>query len=178
MRFSHCVSVVTLSALATLALAVPDESAKRSLAIATANLEKGDVLLAEVSALKTNASRLATLDRALYFLRRARKVAVAGEPQFERIRGDASRSVVRALGDEAEIYYQRKSLSLAQKRAAEALAIDPADSRARNLIGRIEAAKSTDIHSNDMGSTAIGRIRERRAAAGIPLRDRGIGSRR
>jgi hypothetical protein len=94
------------------------------------------------------------------------------------VRTDASRSLVRALDDEAEIYYRRKSLSLADKRVDEALGIQRDDPRARNLAAMIAAAKSTDVYDGNVGAVAVDRIRARRIAAGIPLRDRGIGNRR
>lgn len=178
MRLSHVLGAVALLAVSSFASATPDPAAERRLASATISLEKGDRLLGEATKVKTNAGRLNALDRSLYFLRRARTLAPAGESRFATVRTSASTSVVQALGDQAEIYYQRKSLSLATKRVDEILAIDANDPRARNLAGMIASAKSTDVYAGGVGTVAIQRIRERRAAAGIPLRDRGLGGRR
>jgi hypothetical protein len=177
MRLHRFAGALVLAAVATFALAGPDEDLKRTLAQSAANLEKGEALLAETSKPGTKAERLQTLDRALYFLRRARTLAVVGQPLFDTVRADASRSVVRALDDEADIYYSRSSLSMAGKRVQEALAIDPTDTRTRTLADKIEAAKSSDLYGEDVGGIELQRIRERRRIA-VPLRDRGIGRRR
>jgi hypothetical protein len=178
MRLLRSLSVLLVTAAATIAVAMPDTAAERARKSATAHLEKGRELLADVAKLDTNAARLQSLDRALYFLRRSRTLLTGREGEaFDSLRADVSRDLVRALLDQAEIYYVRKSLSLAQKRAKEALAIDSEERRALELTKRIDTAKNTDIYEGK-GTVAIQRIRERRAAAGLPLRDRGISTRR
>jgi hypothetical protein len=179
MRLIRFVGAAVVSATAMLASALADPAQDRITAQAAANLDKGRNVLAEDRTDHTNAVRLQTLDRALYFLRRSRSLAVAGRSgRLDDVRTDASRSLVRALDDEAEIYYRRKSLSLADKRVDEALGIQRDDPRARNLAAMIAAAKSTDVYDGNVGAVAVDRIRARRIAAGIPLRDRGIGNRR
>jgi hypothetical protein len=178
MRFHRFAGALVLSAVAaTFASATPDQDLRRTLAQSAANMEKGDSLLAETSKLHTNAERLQTLDRALYFLRRARTLAVVGDPQFDKVRTDASQSTIRALDDEADIYYWRSSLTMAGKRVQEALAIDPTDTRSRALGDKIAAANASDLYE-DVGGIELQRIRERRRITGIPLRDRGVGRRR
>jgi hypothetical protein len=170
--------VLIVTAAATMAVAMPDSAAERARKSADAHLEKGRKVLAEVAKQKTNAARLQTLDRALYFLRRSRTLATAHQGEaIESLRANVARDLSRALLDQAEIYYVRKSLSLAEKRVKEALAIDPKDRRAHGLTERIDHAKKTDIYDG-LGTAAIQRIRDRRAATGLPLRDRGITTRR
>lgn len=179
MRMLRFAGALVLSAAATFALAGPDQSAERALKAASASLEKGTDLLAASSKDRSNAARLDTLDRSLYFLRRARKQASGGAgASFDTVRADASQSLVHALDDQTEIYYRRKSLPMAQRRIDEALAIDPSDARARNLNTLVAAAQSSDVYSDNIGTVAYQRIHGRRAAIGVPLRDRGPGMRR
>jgi len=92
---------------------------------------------------------------------------------FLAVRRQINADLVAAFVAESEIHYNRGSLPLAKKRAADALELDPQDSRALNLMVMIRAAETTDIYTRYQGSAAIDRIRARRAAAGMPLRDRG-----
>ena len=87
---------------------------------------------------------------------------------------DAASGLVRTYTAQAEIYYNRGSLPAARKHNEAALAIDPKDGRARNLKVMIEAAEETDILDKSVGTVALDRIVERREAAGMPLRERGV----
>ena len=157
----------------------PDPSASQKIRLATANLERGREQMATATTLKTNARRIDTLDRALYFLRRARAVTLPStDSAVIEVRKDVESNLVQALDSQAQIYYSRSSYSLAKKRLEESLAIDPQDSQAQRLSEMIKDAESEDIYDKIQGRAAIDRIRERRAAAGMPLRDRGIANRR
>jgi len=159
--------------------AAADDTTDRTMKLMEANLGKGQELLSEARKEKTNGAKLDALDRALYFLRRAHSTSPKGEADASAVlRRDVDATLVRALDDQAEIYYARKSLSLAKKRDQEALAIDRQDARARVLADLIYQAESTDIFTAYQGTIAIQRIRDRRAAVGIPLRDRGLTGRR
>lgn len=161
------------------ALPEPGPNRDRDMKLAQAHYEKGRAELGKVPALGTNARRLATLDRALYFLRRSRSVAMkAADPYFNDLTARVERDLVRALDRETEIYYERSSLSLARARNSEALALDPQDGPARNFAVMINAAENVDVADKYPGSVADRRIRDRRAAAGVPLRERGVGRRR
>jgi hypothetical protein len=85
---------------------------------------------------------------------------------------------VHAYTAEADIYWRRGSLKLARERVTSALAIDARDSRAVNLALLIKEAEATDIYTREQGSQFVDRIRQRRADAGLPLRDRGVSLRR
>jgi len=159
--------------------AADDTTTDRTMKLVAANLEKGQELLNQARKEKTNGAKLDALDRALYFLRRAHSTTPKGEADASGVlRRDVDATLVRALDDQAEIYYARKSLSLAKKRDQEALAIDRQDARARVLADLIYQVESTDIFTAYQGTIAIQRIRDRRAAVGMPLRDRGLTGRR
>jgi len=178
MRLTATVAVVALLALGTAAWPGPTAQ-EHDVRLATAQFEKGHELLGSVFNEKTNAARLQLLDRAVYFLRSARSTASKQSPDLMApLSGKVDDDLVSALDNEAEIYYVRKSLNLAKKRATEALSIQPGESRAAGLLRRIREAESTDVYEGSNGIAAIQRIRDRRAAAGIPLRDRGVSTRR
>jgi hypothetical protein len=169
-------ALVAFLSLAALGWAGPDAAQERQLKAANAYLEKGREQLERTAKLETNASRLDALDRALYLLKRARSTAGTAAELAE-FRDSVDTETVRALDDQAEIYYARKSLTLAAKRTQEAMAIRPDDARAKQMADLIERAKSTDVWSN-VGTVAARRIDQRRFAAGVPLRDRGFITRR
>lgn len=180
MRYTAILAVAAaLFVVGGAAWSAPDTAADRAMKRATADLEKGDEQLSKVSKLKSNAEKLQVLDRALYFLRKAHGVVPQGEEEaVVTLRARVAKSLVRALDDAAEIYYVRKSLTLAQKRNEEARAINSQDPRAHTLSEKIAEAKETDIYELITGETAIQRIRDRRAQMGLPLRDRGPATRR
>ena len=112
---------------------------------------------------KSNSSRLRRLRRATYYFKRAGK--------------DGVPDLVKTLNRTAALYYSRKSLSLAEKRVDEALKLAPKDKDALALQTAIKKAKDTDIYDS-VGAVAVSRIRARRLAAGVPLRNRGLARRR
>ncbi len=123
----------------------------------------GQAQLAGADKSKSNSSRLRRLRRATYYFKRAGK--------------DGVPDLVRTLNRTAALYYDRKSLSLAEKRVKEALKLAPKDKDALALQAAIKKAKETDIYDS-VGTVAINRVRARRLAAGIPLRNRGLAKRR
>lgn len=151
----------------------------RRLESAASNLEKGRRELTRVARADTNSERLYALDRALLFLRRARTTALKSNAlPYMNLRENVDDDLVAALNAQTEIYYGRKSLNLAEKRNTEAISVDPRDPQARIYTDLIAEAKSTDIYTEYQGSVAVNRIRDRRADVGLPLRDRGIATRR
>ena len=93
-------------------------------------------------------------------------------------KADDAAGQVRALNLETGIYYKRKSLSLAEKRNAEALKLAPEDRDALKLRDAIRQAKEKDIFEEVDGIVGINRVQARRLATGVPLRDRGLARRR
>ena len=170
--------LLVLVAVALPALAGPEAAAERQAKRVRAHLARGEQQLAKVPGLKKNSTRLKTLNRTLYFLRKARKISTKekGE-QFSKLTEKVNPVLVRALVDQGSIYYTRKSLKLADKRVDEALSIVPDDSRALRLKKAIRVARETDLYDQFDGTVGISRIRDRRAA-GVPLRDRGVSRRR
>ncbi len=185
MRISALATALTTALLVASVgtVAWPDAKADRDFKLASAHLEKGRGELGRVRSLDTNARRLDALDRAIYFLRRARTVTSAaiakGPPApFADLQKAVESELLRALNEETMIYLGRKSLSLAAARNAAALALAPRDRDALYWATRIESARNRDVFETFDGSVAIDRVRARRAAMGVPLRDRGIGNRR
>ncbi|MCZ6787127.1 MAG: hypothetical protein O7E54_08180 [Planctomycetota bacterium] len=123
----------------------------------------GQAQLAAADKSKSKSSGLRRLRRATYYFKRAGK--------------DGVPDLVRTLNRTAALYYGRKSLSLAEKRINEALKLAPKDKDALALQAAIKKAKATDIYDS-VGTVAINRVRARRLAAGIPLRNRGLAKRR
>ncbi len=111
---------------------------------------------------KSNAQRLRAVRKARYYFKRAQ----------------ATPELVRALNLETGVYYSRKSLSLAKKRNAAALKLAPKDKHALRLRDAIEKAAKKDIYESVDGIVSVNRVRSRRLAAGVPLRDRGVARRR
>jgi hypothetical protein len=169
-------------ALALAALAAPaaaETQADRDLKSATTRLEKAELIMSRAAKYERKAAQLYAYEQAVLLLIDARRTAAhwAG-PAFESVWDDAASGLVRAYDAQAEIYYYRGSLPSARRHNEAALAIDARDIRARNLKVMIEAAEETDILDKSVGDVALGRIQERRAAAGMPLRERGVTPRR
>jgi hypothetical protein len=177
MRLVLTLGTAALFFLGATAMTAPAQD--RETRLMEAQLERGHNELSRVADLTSNAARLQTLDRAIVWLRGARAIASrrAGREYFE-ARRQAESDLVEALVDESSVYLDRKSLPLARKRAREALDVTPYDPRAIGMLAQIDRAERTDIYDASTGNVAIQRIRERRAAAGLPLRDRGVANRR
>jgi hypothetical protein len=168
-----------LPAFAAAALGGPDTAVAERLATASARLQAGEHQMSLARSATTSAARLDAWRQAVTLLRQARIAAWTGNgASFETLQTDAYYDFVRALDGVAETYFARKSLSLAKDANDEALSIAPADPRALNLAAMIRSAEHTDIYDPNQGATAVERIRARRAASGMALRDRGIASRR
>jgi len=156
-----------------------DTAAERLLKDATVHLQKGEHELDRERRFVTPAGRLEVLGRAIRFLRQAQLETDKGTGEmFESVRVDVRRDLVRALDRQAAIFFERRSLTNAKDSTAAALELDPQDSWALNLSAMIQDAESTDIYEKYQGTAAVTRIRERRAASGLPLRDRGVSQRR
>jgi hypothetical protein len=169
---------VTALAAASFA-AEPPTASDRLLKLATTRLEQGEREMSRARKLTTNSAKLDAWDRAIVRLRQARETAWKGTgASFEEVQKFAYAGLVRSLTAEAEIYFAKKSLPLAKKRNDAALDLDPNDARARNLAVMIRDAEEADIYDVHQGATAVNRIRDRRAAVGLPLRDRGVSTRR
>jgi len=176
MRRTTLFAVLALFSLGSFAQS--DAAQDRAMRLVAAQYQKGHDELAKVQSINSNTGRLHTLDRAIFFLRSARKGVSKNAPDaISDIRRNVDLDLANALNDQSEIYYTRKSLPLAEKRATEALAVIPGNARAAMMLRRIETAKERDIY-DDLGTVAVRRIRDRRAAAGLPLRDRGLSNRR
>lgn len=166
-------------AAAAFAPALAESQSDRDLKTVTAQLEKGERIFARAAKYERKAAQLYAYDQAAALFMSARRTAArwAG-PAFVSVWDNAGAGLVRAYDAQAEIYYYRGSLPAARKHVAAALAIDDSDIRARNLMVMIEAAEETDILDKNVGEVALERIQERRAAAGMPLRERGVTPRR
>ncbi len=165
-------SILTMSLLLSVAFA--DKASDRLLKRVDAHVTKGKERVDGLSKLKTNAKRLKALDRSLYNLRTARKLAKGSQDEkVVALAKTADSELVRALNGQTEIYYVRKSLPLAKKRNDEALAVNPKDARALKLAKWISDALEHDIYEELRNTVAIQRFKARRRAAGVPLRDRG-----
>ena len=162
--------------LAAAALAPAAETqADRDLKSATVRLAKAERIIVRARDYERDAAKLYAYDQAANLFIGARKTAAHWSgPAFESVWDDAASGLVRTYTSQAEIYYNRGSLPSAKRQNDAALAIDPMDGRARNLKVMIEAAAETDILDKSVGTVALDRITERRAAAGMPLRERGV----
>jgi hypothetical protein len=149
-------------------------TAESDLKFATTHATQAERQMTRLRVMTTPAGRLAVLDRAIDLLQLAWSDASGRQTdKFIAVRRRINADLVTAFVGESEIHYQRGSLPLAKRRALDALELDPDDSRARNLIVMIRDAEATDVYDRNQGTAAIDRIRARRAAAGMPLRDRG-----
>lgn len=147
--------------------------------LVAARLQKGREMLSDVSSKSTNAARLGTLDRALYFLRGARTVVATSKgPGFGDLKKQVDTALVGALASEAEIYFVRTSITQAKDRIREAMAIDPQDASVRELHETIRAYENAQSSEQYQGTIAARRIADRRGAIGVPLRDRRMLDRR
>ena len=179
MKRTILLAACVAAALAAAASADPPTESERLFRLASTRLEQGEHEMSRVRALSTNSAKLQALDRAIVRLRQARAAAWSGTGStFEALRDYSFAGLVRAYDGEAEIYFARKSLSLASERNQQALDLDPNDSRALNLAVMIRAAQEADVYDVNQGQKALDRIRARRAEAGMPLRPRGVATRR
>ena len=179
MKRTILLSACVATALAAAAFAGPPTTADQQLKLATTRLEQGEREMSQARAFTTNAAKLQAFDRAIVRLRQSWTAAWTGTgASFEAVQEYSFAQLVRAYDAEAEIYFARKSLSLASERNQQALGLDPNDSRALNLAVMIRAAQDADIYDVNQGQKALDRIRDRRADSGLPLRPRGVATRR
>ena len=173
------ISTLALVAVFLAPVAFGQDAQDRETRRVLAHIEKARNVLEDVAKLKKNAPRLRKIDRAKYFLRRARQIAERQkEKSFTALRAEATEELVKALNTETEIHIARKSLIIAQKRHDEVRKLDADNAAAKTLreeIARLEA-EDQEVY-DDPGSAAGRRIRGRRRS-GVPLRGRGIGRRR
>jgi hypothetical protein len=149
-------------------------TAESDMKFATTHVEQAEHQMTRLRVMTTPASRLAVLDRTIELLQLAWSDASGRQTdKFIAVRRRINADLVTSFVTESEIHFKRGSLPLAKGRALDALELDPDDSRALNLIVMIRDAETTDVYDKNQGAAAIDRIRARRAAAGIPLRDRG-----
>lgn len=152
-----------------------ETQADRDLTTVTNQLSKAERILARAPSYERKAAQLYAYDQAVVLLTNARRTAAHWSgPAFESVWDDAADGLVRAYDAQTEIYFNRGSLPSARKQNEAALAIDPLDGPARNLKAMIAAAEETDILDKNTGGVALDRITERRAAARMPLRERGV----
>jgi Tfp pilus assembly protein PilF len=179
MKRTTLLGTCVAAALAAATNADPPTENERLFRLASTRLEQGEHEMSRARAFTTDSAKLQAYDRAIARLRQARTAAWSGhDATFDALREYSYHDLVRAYDAQAEIYFARKSLSLARERNIQALSLDPTDARALNLDVMIRAAEAADIYDVDQGAQAVNRIRDRRAAAGLPLRDRGVSTRR
>ena len=179
MKRTILLGACVVAAMAAATSAAPPTKTDQQLKLASTRLEQGEREMSKARASKTTAGKLQAWDRAITRLREARTASWQGTgASFEEIQKYSYAGLVRSLTAQAEIYFERKSLPLAKKRNNEALSLDPSDARAQNLAVMITAAEEEDIYDVHQGAGVVNRIRDRRAAAGLPLRDRGVSTRR
>ena len=155
-----------------------DKAGERVLKNVQAHLTKGQEQLDKEAKQKRNSLKLRTLDRALYFYGRAEKLAdKRSEAEFEAPKTSARAKRVEALNRQSRIYFERKSLEKAEDKAKAVLEIDKNNALAKATLALIQKERDEDIF-DDLGNTAIDRVKARRRAAGIPIRDRGRARRR
>src|SRR5262245_3407902 len=163
--------VLAAAAFATAA----ETQADRDLKSVTNQIAKAERILVRAPAYERKAAQLYAYDQAVVLLTNARRTAARWSgAAFGSAWDDAAYSLVRAYDEQTQIYLDRGSLPSARKHNEAALAVDPLDVRARNLKAMITAAEETDILDKNTGGVAIDRIVERRQAAGMPLRERGV----
>jgi hypothetical protein len=164
-----------LGSLALAAVLASGAEADRTLARAQAHGKRGREALAKAVGTEGSA-RLHALRRAVYFLSRAEELAA--KTTDVKLKGAARRSLVDALVKQGAAHYQRRSLPRARASAERALALDPSNAKAKALLAAIRKAEDEDIFESVDGVVGIDRVRARRLAAGVPLRDRGVARRR
>jgi hypothetical protein len=153
--------------------------ADRELALALKKFRTGVEKLSAAGDQRTRAASLNKLDSALYHLRGARTIALRDrDDRYDTLQALVDCQLVQALNAQAAIHYERGSNSLAMKRLKEAAAIAPDDPRTCNLTVAVLHKQNADPYASTQGTTAINRIRDRRAVSGPPLRERGIALRR
>lgn len=177
---THRILLGSALVLAAAAFAPAAETqADRDLKTVTNQLARAERIVSRAPSYERKAAQLYAYDQAAaLFIAARRGAAHWSGPAFEAVWDDAGTGLVRAYVAQAEIYFDRGSLTSARRQNEAALAIDATDGRARNLKVMIEAAEETDIWDKNNGGVAIDRISERRAAAGLPLRERGAATRR
>ena len=166
-------------AAAAFAPAFADTQTDRDLKTVTNQLERAERILSRAPQYDRTAAQLYAYDQAATLFTSARRTAARwASPAFKSVWNDAAYGLVTAYVGQATIYFDRGSLESAKKHNDAALAIDPTDGRARNLSVMIEEAEEMDFFDKTQGQVAIDRIRNRRAGLGMPLRDRGVSTRR
>jgi len=164
-----------LGLLALIALVAAGAEPDRTTARAEAHLKRGQQALDAAKAAK-GAGRFHAFGRAVYFLGQSNELATkAGNAK---LLGEARKGLVDALIGRGAAYYERKSLPSAKADVLRALQLDPKSARAQALLAAIRKAEDEDIFESVEGVVGIDRVRERRLAAGVPLRDRGVARRR
>lgn len=147
---------LTLCASAAWPLSTDDEAAR---AIAR-DIRQGEKDWNRAQTFRNSSSRIEVLDTSIKRLERARNFA-SNHPghDFLTLRYDAEFDLVRALDDEAEIFYVRRSLPKAAEKVGEALDIDPQNPRSLRLAAKIESAQNSNDYQYGAGGD---RMRGRR----------------
>jgi hypothetical protein len=166
----------TLGLLVLAAAVSADTPADRTLALARAYLKRGLEAVEAANSARTAGQRLHALARADFLLGRADGLAAkAGDLGLE---SRARVALIDARIRKAAAYYERKSLPSAKETVLQALALDPSNAAAKALLAAIEKAEDEDVFDSVDGVVGIDRVKARRLAAGVPLRDRGVARRR
>ena len=115
-----------------------DAKSARAMKLASACLSAGRHQLGRVAELDRTPAKLHALDRAIASLRRGlRAASTPAMIHLPSVRDAIADDLVRALDDQAEIYYARSSFPQARKRVDEALSVIPGDERSVALASRI-----------------------------------------
>ena len=177
------VTLVSLFTLLTFPLVAPADSASASSSTSADRvrryLERGEKVVALAERETRTARRLQVLERALRTLDRARALRGTQSTSGERLPSDAEidRATLHALNSIARIHLDRGALIPARDVNRRALALRTPSVQALTLHAEIHKRLLKDLF-DDKGIAAIQRVRERRAAAGAPVRDRGRARRR
>jgi hypothetical protein len=153
-------ATITLTILIGLLLGVDTPAfAVEDTVVPDASLTAAKRAIVASDKLVSDHQRLRLLERALVSLRNT---------------DDATQTRIDALTRIARIHLERGSVQLAKRYNSEALNQPIANLQALLLVTDIHLAEVTDIYEVIEGQTAIDRIRDRRAATGAPIRDRGV----
>jgi tetratricopeptide (TPR) repeat protein len=127
------------------------------------DIDRGEKDWARAQTFKNKSSQLDVLDQSIFKLKRARSFAARHDGiEFLRLQNDAEFGLVRALDDQAEIYYARSSYPKAAKKVGQALEIDPTNPRSLRIAAKIEAAQLSNPYQGGQAS----RMRDRRPLDG------------
>lgn len=171
--------LVTFFCACVLAVPASAESQQRKDRVRTL-VDRSHALHQELKKTASPTRKLSLLDRELDLLRRANGIVRVYEAadKYGSLAQTIERRLIAALNAKTRIYIKRGALPQAVKANRAALSYRMTSVEALQLRHVLSSIASKDLFEEYEGQASIRRLRDRRAAGGSAVRDRGLARRR